>query len=272
MNRIARIASVAAASLALVSAAAPLVSAAPAPAPADGARQSAAVFKVAAQIDKLQVVAGEDDAVRITGRVRPTAAGQKVVLQQRLGNATRWTKSGTAKIKSSGRFVLTDEPSRAGVRFYRVMKPAAGGIKAGMSKELQLDVWGWEPLVLRSAGANSGVLIYYTAAFSTVPYSYSLVLKTAGTAGYVEYTLGKKCRSLRASYALTDSSPSGSTGSVTVSVDGVGVVTHPLATGTLEANHVIDVTNAFRVRFDLSATATPAGYAAVGNPEVLCLP
>lgn len=259
---------VAAVSLALVSMA-PVVSAAPAPAPE--ARQSLSAFKVVASINRTEVVAGED-TVRITGRVKPKAAGQKVILQQRLDGTTRWKKSGTAKVKPSGRFVFKDDPSRAGVRFYRVLKPAADGVKAGTSRELQLDVWGWYNLTYLMAGAHSGILLDVDTQFGAEPYYDSLVLQTAGTPGYVEYTLGKKVRSLRATYALTDDSTTGASGSVTVSVDGTAVVTHPLATGTVVKDHVVDVRNAFRVRFDFVGSATPAGRSAVGNPQMLVLP
>ena len=268
MNRIAGAAVAAFASLALVSMA-PVVTAASTPTPA--ARQSAAAFRVVARINATEVVAGED-VVRITGRVQPNAAGQKVVLQQRRDGRSRWVKSGTATVKKSGRYVLTDDPSVAGVRFYRVMKPAAGGIRAGVSSELRLDVWGWQRLTWRSAGAGAWVQLGASPQFGAEYYTDSIVLATPGTNGYVEYTLGKKCRSLRATYALTDDSTTGASGWVTVSVDGVGAVTHPLVTGSIVQDQVIDVTGAFRIRFDLSSTATPPGKAAVGTPEVLCLP
>lgn len=268
MNRIARAAVAAVASLGLVSMA-PVVTAASTPTPA--ARQSAAAFKVAARINATEVVADED-IVRITGRVRPAAAGQKVVLQQRMDGTNRWKRSGTARIKPSGRFVLKDDPSRAGVRFYRVVKPAADGLKAGVSRELQLDVWAWYSLSWFSPGAHAGVLLDAFTQFGAESYANSLLLQTAGTPGYVEYTLGKKVRSLRATYALTDDSTTGASGSVTVTVDGTPVVTHPLATGTVVDDYVIDVRNAFRIRFDLLGSATPPGRSAVGSPEVLYLP
>lgn len=270
MKRTARAAILAAASLALVSMA-PVVSAAPASAPASEVRQSATAFKVTASINRTEVVA-EEDGVRITGKVRPRAAGQKVVLQQRKDGTARWVRTGTARVKASGRFVLTDDPSRAGTRFYRVLKPAADGIRAGKSRELQLDVWGWYDLTEWPTGANSGVLLDVFTQFGAEPYFSSLVQQTAGTPGVVEYTLGRKVRSLRATYALTDDSTTGASGSVTVSVDGTVVAAHPLATGTIVKDYVIDVRNAFRVRFDLAGSATPAGRSAIGNPEVLYLP
>ena len=268
MNRIARVVCVAAAALTLVSPT-PIASASPA---ADtGIRQLAQTYRVVASINMSEVVADED-TVRITGKVKPKAAGKKVVLQQRPDGSNRWRKSGTAKITASGRFVLKDEPSRPGVRFYRVLKPAADGVDAGASRELQLDVWGWYNLAYQTAGAHSGVLLDVGAQFGAEPYYDSLVQQTAGTSGFVEYTLGRKVRSLRATYALTDDSTTGASGSVTLSVDGTAVATHPLATGTIVKDYVVDVRNAFRVRFDFLGSATPAGRSAVGNPQVLVLP
>lgn len=268
MNRIARVACVAATVVALVS---PTPLAAASPAPDLEVRQAAQTYKVKASINRSEVVA-EEESVRITGKVKPKAAGQKVVLQQRPEGSKRWRKSGTAKVKSSGKFVLEDEPSRPGVRYYRVLKPGADGIKAGASRELQLDVWGWQHLTWRNEGANAGVLAGGGTEFGTEFFDDSLVLQTPGTPGYVEYTLGRTCRSLRATYALTDGSATGASGFVTVSVDGVAKVTHALATGTIIRDHVVDLSDAFRLRFDMSGTASPAGSPAVGDPEVLCLP
>jgi hypothetical protein len=259
----------AAAALAVLAPALALAGSSASAAPSGADARAAAAYKVVAKINKAEVVAGED-VVRITGTVKPTAAGQTVVLQQRKEGRNRWTKSGTAKIKATGRFVLKDDPSAIGVRYYRVLKPAGNGFTAGTSRELKLSVWGWKRLTLQTPGANA--LMSATAApyFGTVRYPYSLTTREPGTAGFIEYTLGRKCRSLRATYALTDDSASGATGKVEVAVDGVTRVIHGLTTGVIQ-EHVLDVSNAFRIRFDALASATPSGTAAIGTPEVLCL-
>jgi len=265
---------VAAAALAVLAPAlavsAPSATAAPTSAASSDARAAARAHKVIATINKSEVVAGED-RVKITGRVKPNAAGEKVTLLQRLEGRNKWVKSGKATIKRNGTFVLKDAPDRPGVRYYRVLKPASDGLKAGKSRELELAVWVWDKLAYRSTGDNAGMQTSTSPEFGTEPYFYSLSTQTAGTPGYIEYTLGEKCRSLRATYALTDDSATGATGSVKVSVDGVAKVTHALATGVIIKDHVVDVTDAFRIRFEASATATPAGTAAIGTPEVLCL-
>jgi hypothetical protein len=237
--------------------------------PATSAAGLAPTWSVSARINRTEVVSDED-TVRISGTVKPRAAGQVVILQQRLDGTQRWKKSGQGKVKATGRFVLRDEPTTPGVRFYRVLKPASNGLKAGTSRELRLAVWSWQRLVDRTMGASSGISYDYPQ-FGTEPFPGSIVNVIAGSPGYVEYTLGGKCRSLRASYALTDSSASGATGTVTVTVDGTQVWGVNLTTGTIVRDRVIDVTDAFRIRFDLSSSKAPVGFAAVGSPEVLCL-
>ena len=239
-------------------------------APSASDARAAAPYAVSAKINRAEVVAGED-TVRITGRVRPAAAGKPVVLQQRAEGSKRWKKSGTAKVKATGRFVLKDDPSSPGVRFYRVLKPAGNGLAAGRSRELKLSVWAWGRLAYRPAGANAGIVRNTTTYFGTEAFRSSLVTETAGTPGFVEYTLGRKCRTLRATYALTDDSATGATGAVTVTVDGTAKATHALSTGVIAEDRTVDITGAFRLRFDAVASAAPAGSAAIGTPEVLCL-
>ena len=91
-----------------------------------------------------------------------------------------------------------------------------------------------------------------------------------GTAATTEYTLGRKCTALRATYALTDSSATGSSGAVTVTADGKQVAAHSLAVGTIVADEELDLTGVFRLKLDASTSATPAATAAVATPEVLC--
>jgi hypothetical protein len=75
---------------------------------------------------------------------------------------------------------------------------------------------------------------------------------------------------LRARYALTDQSATGSSGEISVSADGAVRTTHSLAVGTIVDDEPLDVSDVFRLKIDISTTATPAAYAAVATPEVLC--
>ena len=231
------------------------------------AKAKAVSFQVKAKANLKMAVAREDQ-VKVKGRVSPKAAGEKVILQQRVGKKKKWSGSGSAKIKNNGTFLLKDKPSAPGTREYRVLKPGSGAIKKGISKSMTVVVYRWEKLAYRSGPATN--VISGNVPIGTEDFAASLFTETAGTPATAEYTLGRKCTELRATYGLTDFAASGSTGSVTVSTDGAVRATHNLAVGTVVADQVTDLTDVFRLKFDLSSTASPAAVTAVAEPMVLC--
>jgi hypothetical protein len=234
----------------------------------EAAQVRAASYKVTAKINK-DVAIGKETVLKVRGRVTPKAAGEKVVLQQRVGGKKTWRATGTARIKKDGTYLLKDDPSTAGSREYRVLKPASNGLAKGFSPVLDVTVYGWQTLGYRALGPETNIAVT-GAMVATDFYAASLVTETAGTPASVEFTLGRKCLQLRSTYALTDQSATGSSGSVTVSTDGSVRAVHSLAVGTIVADEVIDITDAFRLKFDLTTSATPAAVAAVATPEVLC--
>lgn len=231
-------------------------------------REAPAAFSVFAKINKATAIAKED-TVKVRGRVGPGAAGDKVVLQQRMEGKKIWSVSGTTKVKANGTFLLKDDPSTAGTRLYRVLKPAEGKVEKGVSKELELVVYGWEALAYRTPGPSTGISPT-RATIATEGFAASLVTSVAGTPGSIEYTLGKKCLRLRSTYALTDSSATGGTGAVALKVDGAVAFASALAIGQVIEDSEVDVTDAFRISYELSSSATPTALAAIATPEVLC--
>jgi hypothetical protein len=255
--------------LALV--AAPLVATATATATANDAtaqRAAAPAYSVSAVINRTTAIAKED-VVKVRGQVSPRAAGDKVVLQQRMENKKTWSVSGTARIKANGRFLLKDDPSTAGTRFYRVLKPAEGMVKKGVSQELKLVVYAWDELTYRPAGPQMNVS-FQTATIATENYGASIVTNEAGMNTSIEYTLGKKCLKLRSTYALTDSSATGGTGTVALSKDGKNVFSYGLVLGQILENHEVDISGAFRISYLTTATKAPDSFVAIASPEVLC--
>ena len=226
-------------------------------------------YTVTATINKA-VAIGRETTLKVRGRVTPKAAGQKVVLQQRVGKKKSWKATGTSKVKNNGTYVLKDVPSTPGARQYRVVKPASNGIAKGLSKSLAVEVYSWGKLTSRPAGPAANLYTRSGVLIATDYYGASLVTDVAGTPSSIEYTLGRKCLQLRATYALTDSSASGSSGGVVVSTDGAVRASHALSVGTVVADSVLDIKDAFRLKFDLTTSATPAAIAAVATPEVLC--
>jgi hypothetical protein len=236
-------------------------------APVHAAPAKADAYTVTASINKT-VAIGKEDVLKVRGKVTPKAAGQKVILQQRVGGKKKWKATGTATIKKNGTYKVTDDPSTPGTREYRVVKPASMGIGKGTSKVLEVEVYAWQKLLSRVSGPREN--LYPTGVtIGAEYYSHSLATVTSGTPASVEYTLGRKCTDLRTTYALTDSSATGSSGQVTVTTDGTVVASHALAIGTV-VDGSMDVSDVFRIRLDLTTSATPAAVAAIAKPEVLC--
>ena len=75
--------------------------------PAQAAPAKATAYKITAKANVDTAIAKED-TVKVRGRVTPKAAGEKVVLQQRVGNKKTWKATGSAKIRRNGTYVLKD--------------------------------------------------------------------------------------------------------------------------------------------------------------------
>ncbi len=82
---------------------------------APAAQAAPAKYKVTAKANT-EIVIVKEDTVKIRGRVTPKAAGQKVVLQQRVGNKKSWKVTASAKVKGNGTYVLKDKPTTPGSR------------------------------------------------------------------------------------------------------------------------------------------------------------
>ena len=233
----------------------------------DSARKPAA-YTVTAKANKQVVTVGED-VVKVRGKVTPRAAGDKVVLQQRLDGRKKWSVSGEVKIKRNGTFVATDKPSVPGTRQYRVVKPASDGVKKGTSAIVDVQVYAWQKLAQRPRGANENIAVSSTALIGTRVYPYSFQPFTRGAPSYVEYTLGRLCTGLRTTYALSDSSATGASARITLAVDGVPTIDQVLVVGQV-VESTTNLTGAFRLRYELASNASPASYPVVATPEVRC--
>ena len=143
-------------------------------APTYAAPAKAGAYTVTAKINKT-VAIGKETTLKVRGRVTPKAAGQKVVLQQRVGNKKTWKATATAKIKANGTYVVKDDPSTPGKREYRVVKPASNGIAKGISPALAVQVYSWQRLGFRAAGPQQNLAVtgatigtdYYPASLVT---------------------------------------------------------------------------------------------------------
>lgn len=262
--------SIAAASV-LAALALPLASLSVAPAhaaPGPGGSSKAPAAKVFAKINKDIVVAKEDKVV-VRGRVSVRRKGQKVILQQRLEGKKGWHRTGASRTNRKGKFVLKDKPSTAGKREYRVLKPASRVSRKALGKPLATTVYAWNKLTRRAAGANANITVR-DAAIGADYFWPSIGAQEPGTPAYVEYTLGRKCLALEATYALSDASATGATGAIVVAADGSPLASYDLSVGQVNKDEVADVTDVFRVRFDLTSSAEPVSHPVIAEPRVLC--
>lgn len=229
-------------------------------------QKRAGAWKVTAKINK-DVVISREDVIKVKGRVTPKAAGQKLLVQQRLANQKSWKKAGVVKVKANGTYLFKDKPSATGPRRYRVIKAASNGLRKGVSKPVSTHVYEWRTLSSFSDSASQGTELASGSVASEWAYPI-LTLTEGASAGYAEYTLGRKCVSLEATYAMLDKSPTGTSGSVAISSDGTARATHALTIGTLIEDTTLDLTDVYRLKFDF--TATSGGYPGVVEPHVLC--
>jgi hypothetical protein len=240
--------------LALV--AAPLVATATATAnDATAQRAAAPAYSVSAVINRTTAIAKED-VVKVRGQVSPRAAGDKVVLQQRMENKKTWSVSGTARIKANGRFLLKGRPQHGGHPLLPRAEAGRGHGQEGRQPGAQARRLRLGRAHLPPAGPQMNVS-FQTATIATENYGASIVTNEAGMNTSIEYTLGKKCLKLRSTYALTDSSATGGTGTVALSKDGKNVFSYGLVLGQILENHEVDISDAFRISYLTTATRLP---------------
>lgn len=76
--------------------------------------------------------------VRVSGKVTPAHAGQRVQRQQRINGA--WVTLSSAKLSSAGTFSFSVRPTTGGTKYYRVVKPADADHVTGVSPTRRLVI------------------------------------------------------------------------------------------------------------------------------------
>ena len=242
------------------------VAAGPAPAPAP-AQAQAAPYAVTLAASRTSVEQGQ--RVVLTGKVRPRAAGEKVVVEVRYGGHRTWRKTGTAKVKRTGRYRFVDTIQTARSRAYRVVKPAGDGLRRGTSRQVEVTVHAWQDLGGRTPSAESGTQVEHGVPINGVTHRTAILGETTSRASYLEYTLGRRCTQLRTTIGLTDRTPSGGTGTVAISADGTSLFSQAFGLGS-SVDQVLAVGGVYRLRVDLTQTSATVTEPALGTAQVLC--
>jgi hypothetical protein len=227
-----------------------------------------AAYTVTATATPQELTLGEG-TVKIRGKVKPRAAGRKIVLEHKVRPARRWSVAAKGTIRRNGTYLLTHEPSAFGTQQYRVVKRRSGGVRKGTSPVVEVRVYTWQKLAQRPRGAFENIAVSSTAVIGGQPYPFSFQPFTRGATSYVEYPLNGLCTGLRTTYGMHDSAAEGSSSRITLAVDGVTKVDQALVKGQVVAS-TTDLTGAVLLRYDLFSNADPASYPVVAVPEVRC--
>lgn len=152
--------------------------------------------------------------VTLSGKVSPSAGGQKVLVQRRVGSATTWTTFATRQLTSTSAYSLRVRPGPGPVR-YRVVKPRSNGRTTGVSPVRILAVMRWRWLTDRTpTSANlatfgtfhAGVAnnnAEFETTFNTVTHAVAL-----GTSGSVEWDIAAwRCTRYKILQGVRDTSP-----------------------------------------------------------------
>lgn len=73
----------------------------------------------------------------LTGTVSPTRAGQRVRIYKRLDRRS-WVVEGEARVRSSGRFTFTDQPTTVVHRRYKARMPTVGSYRFAYSNTIRV--------------------------------------------------------------------------------------------------------------------------------------
>lgn len=217
-----------------------------------------------------------DQAVKLSGQVKPVARGTVVKLQKKLEGKTTWTDEKTLTTNAAGKFSYTDKPTTAGKRQYRVVVPATAKHAKGISKPVALLLYRWLDLTTAKVRSSSATYALSTVAINGVDYSRGLVGSTGSNGGMIDWNFDRRCTSLKARFGNGDASDDTATATVELDVDGDPVYNRTF--GLTESQYqVIDVTGAFRVAFQWTSsnsagteTNQSGAQAALATPLVRC--
>ncbi len=153
-------------------------------------------------------------------------------------------------------------------RKYRVVKPAEPDRGAAHSAALPVTVFSWRSLAAFNPATNT----WFTSGtqhINGVTYEGSLfAFLFAGNEHFnIDINLNRGCKTLTARFGISDNSPTGSTGSLELSADGVQRFSGSYGL-TQSQEATFDVTGVFRV--SIAATSVDGGIPVVASPQVLC--
>jgi len=207
------------------------------------------------------------------GRVRPggAAAGQQVVLQERAKPGAKWTTSGKDQLNRRGRYSLVDKPTHHTTHSYRVVMPAEGRHRRGVSKTVKVTVYAWTPLI-RLGAVNETGMSFGNVDINGTTYKNSVYSYVKGYTSSVEYNLDHRCDKLRSTFGISDDSSTGGQAEVGLLSDGQSVYDKTFDLGQSESK-TLAIDTPLKIKLlatDTSTTTGTFGFGAFGTPLAHC--
>ncbi|MBB6626846.1 NPCBM/NEW2 domain-containing protein [Nocardioides sp. KIGAM211] len=229
----------------------------------------ATAYDVTIKPSTTELVSGKK--ITFKGQVSPKAAGQTVVLQQKIGDQG-WKPTGTATLNKKGRYEVSDKPSTMLERKYRVVKAASGQHRKGVSKAVAVTIYKWHKLFDLSVRDQSFMYKQRTLSIATVEFPKSFeggYYSAQDPTGFIDFNLARECITLKATYGMSDDADTDASAKIDVVGDGTELYTGTFA--LLESQKkTTDIHGVFRLAFQYTALGDAQARPAVGSPEVLC--
>lgn len=213
----------------------------------------------------------------LSGKVKPASKGTKVVLEKRIGDSKKWSTEAKLKTTKKGTFTYTDKPKNAGVRYYRVVVPKAGKVKAGKSKPVKVTVLAWRSLTNTPFRQSESTAVNYGVSIAGTPYSPAIAPEAGAAQGHADWNLDPTCTTLRVRIGNGDQSEANATGQIvlTDALKGTSLVSKSFGLTQSEVA-VLDIRGVFRLSYSWTSivaggTEPQAGAQPVlAKPELLC--
>lgn len=240
-----------------------------------GAGREPGSYVVRASVASHRVV--EDSGfVEVSGRILPRLAHEPVILQQRVAGSSRWKRTDRGATRKGGTFYLLDMPSTPGVRYYRVVKPGSRGLRTGTSRPMRVVVldYEWSSLLGRHVALQN--VSTRPVDVSGTPLDGVLTLVDPSQPAYADFDLGGRCEEVEFGTGMAKTSAPGSVGWAKVHQDVVDDVTEVYNSSDSSDSSDpafysgLSVAGAGRIRIELGATSTPAGYPSVFKLKAFC--
>ena len=176
------------------------------------AAQAKSAYSVTLAVNHTKVDLGS--AIVLSGKVSPSAKGQTVKIQRRIGSGS-WTTLRTVTLSSSSTYRATYKPTKAGPQQYRVQKVASSSNSAGNSATRSLDVYRWRWLydVPTTFEPEAG---YFSGGYPMAGevYQKSISLKSGDSISWS--VNANKCTKLKVYMGIDDDSAVGTSGTDTI--------------------------------------------------------